>query len=771
MKILYRSDKPGSGKSHAMCEYVTKATKLGERFLIVQPSTDLLDQTFANLNDPTFKVIHNKNVVRGGIGSEYRKAINSDVPVILLTHESFKNNTQVAGRGSLNLIVDENLGLNEYSELTLGSTAGIWKEYLEAKAFKLSDDSVEIVSKPGYISTVSQLASGKIVDDSVTSKVKDFFNKVVSSDWCVVVDRVHWAKFQSGESKWFAYNAWMLPDFLKPFKSVTMLGADFENSLIYQVWSAFGVEFEENKQIIPKFPDFNPVAMKQVEISYFAEAWTSGMLKNMSGIKTVTESLARHISGPHLFVVNKKYEDEYDIPEGQLISTSSHGMNSYMVFNQMVYLPAMNMMPGWYKNTGETFKLSSDDLACAFTYDVMIQSVCRLAFRDRNYTGSTKIIVPTKNMAEYLSEYLPGSTVKALDLGIWDLDTSRPSRKDVLKTEKLTNAERQKKSRELKKELETKAKEFASTMKFFNSDLIKMTVFLDKKSALGDIQVFNNWDEFLDFYSSAYENKYELKEQNMLLSGTVFDPMLSDETSRGKENVLYSWAIQMDIDDGDVSLQEVSNMFSDIKHVVCNSFSNGKGGKTRGHLFIPLLKPVDLETYQSIAGVIINRFRKFGYFVRTGLKDTKTQGQLDSGLDFSKKRATDLFYLPCQSERPGYSEWIANWDVPVLDPISWIPYFSIQVDIQLESKVMNIASCVSGSQRGKDIAKDMWIKAQSGTQAIRGIVGFLHVGGHSSDDIETWFHEVRTLRTSHKDHTPHLKYWTNKIRNNSFKIF
>src|SRR5262249_9658065 len=101
-----------------------------------------------------------------------------------------------------------------------------------------------------------------------------------------------------------------------------------------------------------------------------------------------------------------------------------------------------------------------------------------------------------------------------------------------------------------------------------------------------------------------HQFSYEHKEANGLISPAIFDPSLSEETSRGLANVGAIWGIWLDNDGGDLSHEEFARLFPRLRMVITNSYSSVRE-KPRWRVFIPTAVAMPIAAHRAISEQIM----------------------------------------------------------------------------------------------------------------------------------------------------------------------
>jgi hypothetical protein len=203
-------------------------------------------------------------------------------------------------------------------------------------------------------------------------------------------------------------------------------------------------------------------------------------------------------------------------------------------------------------------------------------------------------------------------------------------------------------------------------------------------------------DSFIHILSAFHRRKLSSKERNFLFSPAVFDPHRASDKHRGTTNIVYVQNVWLDFEDGDLQPKELPQLFPHVQMLVFNTFRH-TAEKPRFRVIIPTTQPVTPEAYLLLYENIAWKLEDSGYFVQRNRKRQKA-AQPRSGLDWSKRHPTSLFYLPCQAEDAEKSFFLEYNDgarTP-LDPLPWIENGEVSLQPELP------AFCDSNS-KGKDI--------------------------------------------------------------------
>jgi hypothetical protein len=181
---------------------------------------------------------------------------------------------------------------------------------------------------------------------------------------------------------------------------------------------------------------------------------------------------------------------------------------------------------------------------------------------------------------------------------------------------------------------------------------------------LDDTEAFINGLRF--FHSSAYESKA----MNGLISPSIFDPTLADDTKRGLANIRAIWGCWFDNDGGDLSADDFARLFPRLRMTIFNSYSSTPE-TPRWRVFVPTTVAMSIAAHKAITGQIMATANKAGYWSAKQLEDdSRIKSRKHHGFDMSKLTPSSLFYLPCQAANPAHSFFMdfADQNRKPLDP-------------------------------------------------------------------------------------------------------
>lgn len=666
----------GSGKTYQAIRYAVKQAKLGEKVVIVQPSKDLIDQSFNDCCEVAAGLVPVRkyhsgtcedNGVKGGI-LRHLKETDSGGEVLFITHAAFLSMPYWHKAAEWNVIFDEIPVVDRDFTENVPDT----HEMVTSLITTVGDEPIYYRLVPDDTKRLRAMAENR-KGDAVFSVFRDISEALVSEHWDVYALKQNWHRMKDGVGKGDQIK---LPSFglLRPtiferFKSVCIMGAMLTDSVMYHWWLGHDVKFVSHPVIETKVRErlAEHGNGEHLTIHYLSEEPYSKNMRDKipGGLKVFAQRNIQNVFGtePFIWVANNDVDDTVmdAFPDAKRVSNSPHGLNQFQHIHNVIFLSALNASPahfGFMKSKG----VDGTDLRNAMVHQITYQAVMRSSLRDPANTEPKKVLVSDKQTAEWLASHFGGCSVGKTDepLKVTKKKAGRPAIGDSA----MSSAERVRRHREHKKR-QLRCNENAIRDRDF------VTVF---GSLFGSIyarqgEVLNevaDSDDFIEQLHECHQQSFDAKNKNGLISPAVFDPDVSEDTSRGLENITHLWGVWLDNDGGDLPWQEFQRTFPDLKMVCMNTWS----GKDRYRVFIPTTAPMTLECHQLVVHYMIKQLN--GYF------DDQTADKLAKygksvkrhGFDMSKLVPSSLFYMPCQAADPQDS-FFNGFDGEPLDPFQW----------------------------------------------------------------------------------------------------
>jgi hypothetical protein len=733
MIVRYISARCGAGKTKQIINRACELARHHKRVIVLQPTKQLIERTVqqelrTHRFAPNYYVFH-EDTVTGSVAREITRFLNETEDagqIIFATHQVLPYIPYFANKHDWHLIVDEEMQILRYRCHRIPKTHG------------LITDDIELAD---YNSIYSQVVSrnrrslegkGRNRDeDELLRHLSETIRILTNSNWLTYVNTEQYERLCRGEIKTLAFHSVLKPQLIHGFASVFMAAANFEDTALYGLWSQ-SMQFEPDHEFSRSLR-FSQHENGDLITIYYAvgDQWSRKLLETTAGsndTRNVRDHLieaTKQLFGREEFLwqANKSFQENSFGTNAHRLPNKPHGLNSYANIHNIAFLSSLNPTTDHFKFL-QTQGLSGGDVRTAIYYTGAYQSVMRTSIRDPRNQQPKRILVPDRGLAEYLHELFPGSRIERLDIGIPIIvsrKTGRP-RKHGSNRERVA-AQRQK-SKQKKMQIlvdqllllkncqdalvdgwcegngsrcraESSIDSYSSlgTSPQDLSDLLVPdfhhqsccgTLYPDKFASiptgyLGWVDV----ESFIQILSAFHRRKLSSKERNFLFSPAVFDPYRGTGKHRGTGNIVYVRNVWLDFEDGHLQPKELPQLFPHVQMLGTNTFRH-TAEKPRFRVIIPTTQPVTPEAYLLLYENIAWKLEDAGYFVQRNRKRPRT-GQPRSGLDWSKRHPTSLFYLPCQAEDTQESFFFDCNDGArtLLDPMPWIENGEVSLQPEL----------------------------------------------------------------------------------------
>jgi hypothetical protein len=691
----------GSGKTTAMVNYISKFVPIGSKFIVSQPSKKLCKQTaeqFDALNIPYEYITADDEQYAGktfyAFEASVRKLAKSEEGGVIITSHSVylevAHNLEDSVRKNFNVFFDEIASIDSTTTMNVKKFNAVIEQHFEVMHtncmhtydFKIKSESYDEVKDmlDNALAKTDMFLSGTDVIAFLQTMLDDNTDKsVCKSSW----------NTRTANGYQLNVHSVMRPDAFRNWNSCRIMGAHAAESMLAAIWPQMGVSIEMDKS--PYFQlkkDHNDLSNRKVSVYFFCGKNYSKKTRDAAGLDTRFDNLSNEVQKlfkgqASLWIANNDVnDDEWQVKNSIREKNVCHGINEHRYKSNIAFLSALNDTPAHFGYMESRYGVDKLTLQKAKAYETMYQAVFRLSLRtseadlikELGYIPEVKIVVGDKLMADRLCEILPFA--KQYSMGqiedAWG--NSNKARGRERKEVKKSNSESTKESRAKKKVFKDAVKALnENTFKLLSTEpgvtLTYESSIFDKKNKLASGYA-NNWDEVKDSLAIAYTNSPTKKDENILSNFVVFDPT---SPTKGKDDIQYLSGIQLDFDGGMLPAKRASMILSDFKHLLYNSFNNGKDGDLRFRIVVPFSHAVTAEIAELIWDLLSTRIKNDGWYVG---RDTTKPNQ--SGLDMSKRCANSFYYIPCQAKAG--KKWsffdTTNWDKPILDVMACIDSFA-----------------------------------------------------------------------------------------------
>ena len=687
--IYYVSGLCGSGKTYGMGLFI-KESELQTKFIITTPSRKLADEIEQQLTTLEITDVHKiylEEDQQANVQSRIISAIQEinmlGQGVIICTQQIFPRIGFFENRNEWVLIVDEIPSVDRFSDPTLPYTHNIITQYITATEKYVGKTMRKI--EPASQSLGSN-------EDNLLDIIRPIIDDVCNDHFVSYTDTANWDKLvkknkisadgdhktQYGNEGNKLYFLRMLqPSVFGGFQQVVMMGANFEQSLLYKYWSEYcGVKFQPFKPISEKLRYINYKNGDRLTIRYLQEAnWSKTASKKLDNGQSYLE---RHTKSVRDFMLDKHFlymtnnSDKTEFSNATKAPVICHGMNEYKEIDNIYFSPALNNQP---KHNAMLVDLgiNKDFIKNAMSHEVAYQAIMRTSLRNPDSIAQVTAVVVDKSTAEFIAGLFPNCHIAPMNgvlkkvIGKTNSEIKRESRlQRIINLHQLNdlvnprpNADPQPQPDEIAGELlslnpivieindkisqkeELDFTDLSVGVSYMSNIYQKSVVALDEPTPL----------DFVKLMKELYTNQViSQKTESFLFNNVTF-------TSEGRSlsNAAYASMVIVDIDDGDLSPAKFKNIFTknpNYKHsfFMCNSFSRSaeKPNNFRAVFFIS--SKVNDEDYRGVQAYICEILAKHGY-ITCWPRDRQEYLEMNpsakfSGVDKSKDHTASFFYVP-----------------------------------------------------------------------------------------------------------------------------
>ncbi len=709
--VRYASAPCGGGKTHHLVRRADQHVCDGNNVLLLQPTKLLIEKTrveeFGRLSDPPPIKVFQSDTVGPNVAyqlAEYLADPEDRPHVVMATHQALPRIPFLVNAANWNLLIDEVPQVDQQHELVVPNTHPFITDHLQVAQHDGVYSLVELAS-PKAVRTLARNPD----EDELLERFREPANVLTSKHLRTFVHAEQYHKLLDGMVKSLNFHSVLTPSLVKDFASVLIAGANFEDTGLFALWSKMGVSFVPDLELVESLRYSQHGNGSLTSIHYALERnWSRHLLEQQSdGIPNLArlgDAAKPIIRGrDFLWQANKSVPNNFFGGHGQRLPNNSLGLNEFDTVHVVVFLSALNPPPA-HARFLQSRGLSPEEIERQGYCGVAYQAVMRTSLRDPNDTTPKTIIVPDERLALYLAEMLPGATLHKMDSGISD-QPSKGGRPRVHRD----NAEKmsRRRTKEAEKRAELLAEVFLARKPQESSDggcsasdsamcrnetpiglLYRgsvsqdqhfwATIYSNIKSSTPEAYLScASAEHFAQAMEAAHSRVIESKAVNPLFSPAVFDPDRSQDSNRGRDNILYLQNIVLDFENGDLQPDELSRLFPDLQMIVTNSHGHSAEAP-RFRAIILTSNTMGPAAYEALWDAIAAKLRDSGY-----VKSPKAKSNLKrSGLDYSKRTAASIFYLPANAAVPGASffTFYDGEDRRPLNPEIWLRNMRLEVE-------------------------------------------------------------------------------------------
>ncbi len=427
---------------------------------MVQPTRELIDRTvneelLARPDSPEYRVIHGGTIpadtsVALELANHF-KSCDDGGEVVFVTQSVLPYVPFWTKKRDWHVLVDEELPVIRCQTHRMPQTHGLITDDLEIDDFNASYGRVRVGDK----NSLKQKARNPD-DDDVLGTLADTLRILTNTNWETFVDVAQYEKLLVGTGCYLTFHSIMKPDIFRGFASVLMVGAGFEKTGIYRLWSDKGVTFQHDEAFSSKLQHRTQPNGKLVTVYYLTDDdWSrkrrDTKVPDQGTVFDLAVTAVKTLFGgdPFVWQVNKSITTDLFGANASRLPNKAHGLNSYSSFHNIAFLSSLNYTPDHCKFLRSRGFLDHEIRALNY-FPTVYQSAMRISIRNPDDIHPKTIVVVDRGAAEYLHQALPGSEVKFFDAGIPKLSGNRGGRPKKHPTNAARLAEQRKRAADKK---------------------------------------------------------------------------------------------------------------------------------------------------------------------------------------------------------------------------------------------------------------------------------------------------------------------------------
>jgi hypothetical protein len=688
----------GSGKTTAAIEYTGFLAKAGDKFVIAQPSINLINQSTNQFRERwpnvSVRAIHSETTDNVAREIAYHTKGSSTGEVLFITHTALVQLPYWDRRSDWHLIIDEAPQVCYHTEFTLPVHHDVLLPALSIVPYNARYSRLF----PGNVALLDDIAENKC-GDQVRALFREFAVKLTSHKWDMFVLNEQWERFQSGkitDGRLLLFGL-ISGSVFDGFATTTFMSANLERTVAYHHLVQSGHSFKPHKAITNKLLYTEHTNGDLLTIHYAVEDgnWSKHRRNKSVRIGEDTYSIndliicgALDLFGDDPFVWLANKDIEIDDPFGGTgikLPHSPHGLNKYQHIHNAAVIAALNPSPSLYAFLEEVAYLDPNEVRRAVYHEAAYQAAGRISTRNLADRTPKRVVVADRAAAEALLELYPGAHLIRLPFSDLVPKSGKPGANRVHANDAAkTSVYRDRRKSGLLAQLgavNDRSSVTNSPIDYkVNSSLTRAafggSLFHDicRKHPSDHDGAFQAPD-FIDWLRDLH-NREVAKQAAWLWSPAEFETKVGVNTGRGLANITAIWGVWLDNDGGDLSPDEFAAMFPHLIMVIHNS-SSSTPEAPRWRAIIPTTCAMTIDVHREIMSQIRQALNRRGYYDKHQLRKraAKGLGGKNHGFDPSKYTATSMFYLPTQAASGSNASFFLVFDDDsrrAIDPYEWI---------------------------------------------------------------------------------------------------
>jgi hypothetical protein len=436
----------GSGKTYAATTFACERIPRNMKSAFIQPTISLCKQSYmeARARFPDIKGRLRTIVTRRGSGDEIASRITNYLndrdesgDLLYVTHAGFLRTPHWHRSDTWNLFVDEAMEVTYHREFRLRRYRHLLLDLIHLRLSR--HERYGALEARNYSQLDDALAH--MEHDEIYRHFADFIWRLRHDHWNLYVDHEAFLKFQTGETHTFEVHGLLAPSVFGPFASVTIMGANLSDSIMWKYFAKEGCTFSDHTVINKALRYQSHDNGLRLLIKYLTDGKWSKTLRNKktpSDDPDVAEDICgvymdlcqqeatKHSKLPPLWIGNNDIRsDEF---EGERLKNVPHGMNGYKDHDVCCILSALNPPQAHRKFLQDLCGMTEREVRRALLSQTAYQSCGRGILRDPDSTGVFLLIVPDRDTAEDIASYYRGCRIEKLVSDIEEPKLGRPSK-------------------------------------------------------------------------------------------------------------------------------------------------------------------------------------------------------------------------------------------------------------------------------------------------------------------------------------------------------
>ena len=619
---------PALARTRAATTFACERIPRNVKSVFIQPTIALCKQSYmdARTRFPALKGSIRTIISRRGLEDKIAHRITRYLndrdeagDLLYVTHAGFLRTPHWHRADTWNLVVDEAMEVAYHREFRLRKYRDLLLDLFHVRPSR--HERYGALAARNHVQLDEALVQMK--DDEIYMHFADFIWRLRHDHWNLYVDREAIQKFESGETHTLEVHGLLAPSIFEPFASVTILGANLNDSIMCKYFAKEGYTFSDHTAINKALRYQSHNNGSRLLIKYLTDGKWSKSLRNRkihsdddpdvandicgAYMDLCQQEAAKHSKLPPLWIGNNDIRgDEF---EGERLKNVPHGMNGYKKHDVCCIFSALNPPQAHRKFLQDLCGMTEREVRRALLSQTAYQSCGRGILRDPDSTGVFLLIVPDRDTAEDIAGYYPGCRIEKLDSDIEEPKIGRPSKyaSDVERDAAKKEQNRLSQRRVRRKSLYTGD----SSDMGHSPDQIRHTLvhvlneWAEATPTTTGIGAFarSNWISKSDRIGQGYttstptgdllaemKRRQEVirvcKEAASLMSPTIFDQPLQlpdhlmaigitiKSSVRTKENALACRGFFLDIENSDMTPEDFAEAIPGLEFSACSSWSH-----------------------------------------------------------------------------------------------------------------------------------------------------------------------------------------------------